>query len=148
MGRYLVEGGFIVGDGGSWVEGTSDICLRKMFKRALAKVNRRCEFVKITGEHPIFHCYFDFDSPPENQGGAGKYYPDYLIGIPVDGRLAGVICYNNLASRWADRGGYYGHIEERRENTRMLQFGVNLIVFALTQKGSITNRLMDTISVK
>ena len=125
-----------------------DISLRKMFKRALAKVNKRCQFVKITGEHPIYHCYFDFDSPPENQGGGSRYNPDYLIGIAVDDRLVGVICYCAIGRRWQDFGDSYGNIEGRINNTRALQFGVNLVVFALTQKGSITNRLMDTISVK
>jgi len=32
-----------------------------------------------------------------------------------------------------------------RDNRRRLQFGVNLLVFALTQEGSITNRVMDTV---
>jgi hypothetical protein len=31
------------------------------------------------------------------------------------------------------------------DNTRQLQFGVNLIVFALTQEGSITHRLMESV---
>jgi len=148
IGEYLVAGGFIVADGASTVDGSWDICMRRMFKGALAKVNRRCEFVKITGEHPIYHCYFDFDMPPGSSGTNGNSRPDYMAGIYVDGRLAGVITYNGLGWRWGDFGFAASSIFAEQDATRYFQFGVNLIVFALTQKGSITNRLMDTISVK
>jgi hypothetical protein len=33
-----------------------------------------------------------------------------------------------------------------KDPTRQLQFGVNLIVFALTQEGSITNQVMDSVN--
>jgi len=157
VGRYLVAGGFIVGDAAregkhanvrGAVGNEYDISLRRMFKEALAKVEKRCTFVRITGEHPLFHCFFDFDMPPECSGTNSDYNPNYLTGISVDDRLVGVIVYNGLGQRWADRGGTYFHMDERVDNTRLLQFGVNLIVFALTQKGSITNRLMDTISAE
>ena len=29
--------------------------------------------------------------------------------------------------------------------TRVLQFGINTVIFALTQEGSITNQVMDTV---
>jgi hypothetical protein len=30
-------------------------------------------------------------------------------------------------------------------NERLIQFGINTIIFALTQEGSITHRLLDSI---
>ena len=46
-----------------------------------------------------------------------------------------------FCSPWADwRPGVY-----ERDPTRQLQVGVNLLVFALTQEGSITHRVMDAV---
>ena len=69
---------------------------------------------------------------------------DYLIGVEVEGRLAAVISYQNLGIAWENIPVY----QDKKlylDNTRLLQFGINTIVFALTQEGSITNRVMESV---
>jgi hypothetical protein len=63
---------------------------------------------------------------------------DYLDGVFIEGRLLGICTCKNYWNLWW-KGAPQGH-------TRVLQFGVNIIIFALTQEGSITNRVMDTVS--
>ena len=71
---------------------------------------------------------------------------DYLEGLEVDGRLSVVISKKAYYGQWShagtDRfGGAYKYLDPERA----LQFGVNLIVFALTQEGSITHQVMDIV---
>jgi hypothetical protein len=57
---------------------------------------------------------------------------DYLEGIHLDGRLVSVVSMEDFTSTWT---------MDIQNKVRQIQFGVNLIVFALTQEGSITNRV-------
>ena len=74
-------------------------------------------------------------------GGRGVDAPyDYLEGVTIERRLVAIVSVKDLEGAWdwwPERAGI--------DNTRQLQFLVNLIVFALTQEGSITNRVMDTV---
>ena len=128
-----------------------DVNFRDIVRRALAKVGRPCEFYKITSDHPIFHCYFDFDVVPTAGRGAfaaGRgdlAQPEYLIGVDVDGRLAVVFSYVRIG--WGlDNADSLSRTEDAAcNNQRLIQFVINTIVFALTQEGSITHRVMETI---
>ena len=47
---------------------------------------------------------------------------------------------------WALQKGFIDNVwGERGLSIRALQFGVNMVVFALTQEGSITHRVMDSV---
>ena len=69
-----------------------------------------------------------------------------LEGVQTENRLVGAISNQAFANAWGDWNNpaattaYMG-----LDPTRPLQFGVNTIIFALTQEGSITHRLMATI---
>ncbi len=159
LGKYMEAGGFILADAGATVGGDVDGFIRLMIREALATVGRRARFRRLPGNHPIYHAYFDFDNPPRAMVGGPGYAPnsahhtvagegrnnvDYLVGVEVDGRLAAVISYQNLGFAWENLGdrnitAFY------LDNTRHLQFGINTIVFALTQEGSITNRVMGIV---
>jgi len=160
LGRYLTSGGFFVADfiphaaeNGSlhWVQ--IDISNREMFKKALATVGltfgRDWNFEKLPNSHPIYHCFFDFPNGPPVAGDflfiRGKTVPfDYLEGIVLDGRLVALVCrkwFTNPWGDWAQPSGYWGITDPER----VLQFGVNLIVFALTQEGSITRQVMKYV---
>ena len=69
----------------------------------------------------------------------------YLEGIVIDGRTVIIYSMKSMGTVW-HRG---LKVSERRSydsaGIRQLQFGVNLIVFALTQEGSITHRVMDEV---
>ena len=67
--------------------------------------------------------------------------PDYLTGVIIDGRLLGIMTKRNYSAPWDHWLTHYN-----MDNTRQLQFGVNIIIFALTQEGSITNQVMDSVS--
>ena len=66
------------------------------------------------------------------------------MGVELDGRLAVVLSYQSLGYGWENTPNRFT-TTEYRDNSRLLQFGINTIVFALTQEGSITNRVMQTV---
>ena len=155
LGKYLESGGFLLADAGIWVGGDTDAFIRQMIRDALATVGRDARFRRLPANHPIYHAFFDFDSPPKalvggpgygtsGTVGEGRNSVDYLIGVEVEGRLAAVISYQNLGIAWENIPVY----QDKKlylDNTRLLQFGINTIVFALTQEGSITNRVMESV---
>jgi hypothetical protein len=102
--------------------------------------------------HPIYHCYFDFDGPPAAADGAcihsnvtGVDIIDHLKGLIVDGRLVAILSKKGYYSPWADWGTHPGAAYDTMDPRRQLQFGVNVIIFALSQEGSITRQVMDTV---
>ena len=126
-----------------------------MFITSLATVDlihgRDWTFEKIPNDHPVYHCYFDFDGPPPahdclydgNSTPGGRVQAlSYLEGIFLDGYLVVIHSNKDLSDWWLNVIGSQG---VRADNTRQLQFGVNMIIYALTREGSITNRVMDRV---
>ena len=150
LGKYMAGGGFVFCDAGS-LDSQADVYLRQMINQSLAIVGRRAEFRRLPRDHPIYHCYFDFDRPPMRLGvvsstGEGRANADFMVGVELDGRLTAIIAYQALPFAWGSRPrmGVSAPGNEL-DPTRHLQFGVNIVVFALTQEGSITNRVMETV---
>jgi len=137
LGQYLRNGGFLVADNDrpELEYGPAEASLRDMFKQALG---RDARFVPIPNEHPLYHVFFDFDDgpPPGGEELAGGHFRSsvyYLEGIFLGDRLVAV---------YSDQG--YGAFWEREsENEPHLKLGVNMVVFALTQKGSIAQQQID-----
>jgi len=154
LGNYMAAGGFILVDAGQSIGSDLDSFARTMIKDALKTVGNRAQFRRIPSSHPLFHTFFDFDGPPKallggagiggGTSGEGRNNVDYLIGVHIDDRLAAVISYQNLGVA-CENLEYRNDKSKYSDNTRQLQFGVNTIVFALTQEGSITNRVMQTV---
>jgi hypothetical protein len=72
----------------------------------------------------------------------------FLEGVTIDRRLLAIISqmyYAHVWSTWGTVEGLPGTTGLNIDPSRNLQFGVNIIVFALTQEGSITRQLMDAI---
>ncbi len=67
-----------------------------------------------------------------------------MVGVEVEDRLAVVLSYQSLATSW-ENVPFRNIRKDFTDNSRFLQFGINAIVFALTQEGSITNRVMQTV---
>ena len=112
-----------------------------MFRDVLGKDAR---FQMLPFDHPVHHSFFDFnDGPPpggEVEGGAGgiSLPSPHLEGIFLEGRLVAV--YSDKA---------YGQIwQQEFENEPQLKMGLNLVVFALTQQGSIAQQQIDFYSQK
>ena len=150
LGKYLLSGGFLFAEGVPQGSGqyTPDTSLRQMMKDALelerVMFGKDWDFQKLPNSHSIYHCYFDFDGPPIGSDWH-DYWPfvPYLEGIELSSRLTVLLSDKNYAHPWADWG-VLPHYSNR-DPTRQLQFGVNSIVFALTQEGSVTHRLMESI---
>ncbi len=159
LGKYLAAGGFVYS---SAETGGRDVPMRDAYKEALESVGykhgRQWVIEKLKNEHPLYHSFFDFDghlagvdptrfhklSQSIYTGTSGNTVErkDYLEGIHVDGRLAVLIESKNYVSLW-QRHYFQDAWNPNPDDKRgYLQFGVNTIVLALTQEGSIAQRLM------
>jgi hypothetical protein len=154
LGQYLVIGGFLFADAGARLGAMMDKSLRLMIEDALEsqglKKGKAWAMQKLPNSHPLYHCYFDFpEGPPVGTEWCARVSPgnypggpyDYLEGVIVEGRLLAIMSMKWFASAWSNREAR----EDHQDPTRAHQFGVNVIVFALTQEGSITRRLMDSV---
>jgi hypothetical protein len=151
FGQYLVQGGFLFAEtlhhGAISSIGflPGEATIKRMVQDALEtqklSLGEDWGFEKLPNTHGLYHCYFDFDGPPVGNDYYSPAALSYLEGVTLGGRLFVVVGQKNYASSWVD----WPQADSRRDNTRQLQFAVNMIVFALTQEGSITHRLMESI---
>ena len=153
LGKYLTSGGFVFADThpmpSHYAGGLHGLVGN--IKGALETQGiREAAFQKLPNSHPLYHCYFDFNAPPPagDTHHSSYHKPDYLEGIELDGRLVAIFTIKGYWCPWA----YHGPTARVKaapysswDPGRAFQFGVNLIIFALTQEGSITHRLMDSI---
>ncbi len=101
---------------------------------------------RLPENHPVYTSFFDlsggvpFGYPPSlGQGKSGVRTWNYLRGHYIKGRLASVTP--------GDTGGWGWENDQRGgDSTRQLQLAVNIIIYALTQEGSITQRLMQMVN--
>lgn len=101
---------------------------------------------RLPEDHPVYTAFFDLSggmpfgySPSLGQGKSGVRTWNYLRGHYIKGRLASVTAGDTGGWGWQNdtRGG---------DSTRQLQLAVNIIIYALTQEGSITQRLMQMVN--
>ena len=106
--------------------------------------------MSIAPRYPIYHYYFDFDRAPDGFNaihGTAKVTlpsPQTIEAIIIDGRLWGILNMKNYMVPLLDV--YYPRSGAANRNyVRQLQFMINVVIFALTQEGSITNQVMDSV---
>jgi len=153
FGEYLRNGGFALIDNGTpqYEFGAAEASLRQMLRDSLGN---DAKFQPIPADHPLYHCFFDFDGPPQGsenqmvttdtaalQGYAARAMSMsnqvlYLEGIWLDERLVAVYSDKGYAIKWKDLS----------NNEPQLKIGVNFVVFALTQAGGIAQQKMDFFS--
>jgi len=155
FGDYLRKGGFAVLDNGRPEDeySAAEASLRQMLRNALGN---EAKFLPISNSHPLYHCFFDFDDgPPQGSevdisivsGLANMQFANfntftmskkvyYLEGITIDNRLVAIYSDKGYAIKWA----------ATTNNEPQLRIGVNMVVFALTQEGSISQQKMDVFS--
>ena len=151
LGKYLLSGGFFFSE--EWInvpdsyEGAKRAFVN-MFSGALGTqgygLGRDWAFEQVAAGHALFHCFYDFENVPAGYvWGTMSEYPEYLEsglwGATVGGRLVGTFEHKTLIEAWSGRPG------QERPQRRALEFGINTIVFALTQEGSITHRVMEEV---
>ncbi|MFC1538179.1 DUF4159 domain-containing protein [Candidatus Latescibacterota bacterium] len=155
FGEYLRSGGFAVLDNGNPTQefGAAEASLRQMLRDALGS---DAKFLPIPNSHPLYHCFEDFDEgPPQGSEVAQsvvlgkdigssyghKYYNMakqvlFLEGITINDRLVAIYSDKGYANKW----------EDTSNNEPQLRIGVNMVVYALTQEGSIAQQKMDFFS--
>jgi len=150
LGHYMLSGGFVFADTRygepRWRGGA--LSVNSSILQALSLRGFSLSFEKLPQSHPMYHCYFDFDIPP---GAGDTTSPErttckqftYLEGVNLETRLLAVFSRKGYYQPWAAWEGVMKSYNF--DNTRPLQFGINTIIFALTQEGSITHRLMDGV---
>jgi len=158
LGEYLRKGGFAVLDNGTptYEFGAAEASLKQMLRDALGS---DAKFLPIKNSHPLYHCFEDFDDgPPQGSevsdvtrvfttfvGGGTQQdmlkstIPKqvfYLEGIWINERLVAIYSDKGYAKKWAATS----------NNEPQLRMGVNMVVYALTQEGSIAQQKMEFFS--
>jgi len=96
---------------------------------------------RIPEDHPLFTAFFDIlggvpsgQYPGRNTKWDGPYA---LMGQYLRGRLIGV---------YASQGFGWDNYRHFGDTTRQMQMAVNIVIYALTQEGSMTQRLMQMVN--
>lgn len=126
-------------------------------------------FEPLTGEHPLFAAYYSLHrvptnywestySPPDHVGHSRHSpttadIPPYVEGVHLNGRLVAIYSRQNYRDFWYRRpeqnftnasdyvrsnfGDFAAH---KPSSDPAIRFGINVVVFALTQEGSLARR--------
>jgi len=146
LGKYLLGGGLAYVEPAYEGVNVGDIALRRMLRDALGsqdcKEGRDWTFQIMPKTHAAYHCYFDLDGPPKGHDRYRRYpgLKDHLEEIVIAKRTVCIYSNKDLEGAWCHDFPY-----NKVDNTVPHMFLVNLIVFALTQEGSITYRLMESV---
>ncbi len=164
LGKYLREGGFLfIDDAFAYEAGSFNRKARQLIKDALGF---DAVFERIPNNHPIYHSWEDFDGPPAgddnirpngmalaNPNPAQRLKPvperyKYLEGVFLNGRLAVVLSSKGYSRAWGDWLKNPSSFGGPQDNTRQLQLGLNIIVFAATQKGGIIEKNKQKVAAE
>jgi len=149
LGEYMRRGGFVFADNANaTVEfSQAEASLRQIFRAALGAQG---QFRPIPNSHPLYHTFYDFDGPPVGSELdvptiAEQWGVNYRILGQQSYRLEGVFLGDRLVALYSDKG-YVHKWAENYGNEPQLRFGINVVVFALTQEGSIAQQQIDYFS--
>ena len=162
LGRYLASGGFLYAEVTSsplhteWLSEVDLPALRRLVRDALTTAGklegRDWEFVRFSADHPVYHCYYEMDAPPLGYYEPLDGVPDYLEGIELHGRLAGIYSRKAYADAWAQSEGaadlagrpyeFLAAAAGIGEREAALRLAVNILVYALTREGSLAQQLV------
>ncbi len=120
LGKYLRQGGFLFAESQGCQQqcyASADPFLVQMKAYLKQILGQDARFFKIPKTHSLYHSFYNFDDGPPLASAL-----NYLEGIELNGRLAVVLSSLGLSRAW-----------QEGENSRSLQFGINLLIYALTQ---------------
>jgi hypothetical protein len=154
IGKYLRSGGFIfIDDGNAYQPGAFNITARQMLKDALGY---DAVFEKVPNSHPMYTVWENFNGPPSGDDmmryrkevrEVKEIYP-YVEAIFINGRMVALISNRGYNFAW----GYWKILPASMngpfDNTRQIQFGLNVIVYALTQRGGIVDQNRTKIATE
>ena len=150
FGEYLRNGGFAVLENGTPEKEMcpAEASLRQMLRDSLGN---DAVFLPIPSDHPLYHCFFDFDDGPPIGGELDR--DRYIRGDGIwEGKdqkqvyfLEGVWIKDRMVAIYSDKG-YARSWELDYENEPQLKMGVNMVVFALIQEGSIAHKEMEVFT--
>ena len=131
--KYFNNGGFMVLENSTPKHDFSmaEATLKKMVRDTIPNAR----FAIIPDNHPLYHCFFDFDDGPPygaEIGSFGQYISQqryYLEGVWYKNRLVAIYSNKGYIIKWS----------ENTNNEPQLRMGVNMLVFALTQEGGIAH---------
>ena len=144
LGEYLKNGGFLFAEDirhsdadegltnkNAGVQGTPfDRQFKALMKAPQVLGSDGSKWQKIPKTHALYSSFWDFpDGPPMGGASGGNVFDMEML--ELRGRVVCVFSDLNISWYWGDP------LSDARE--RGLQFGVNLIVFALTQPGGVAN---------
>ena len=139
LGEYLNNGGLLYAedikvssaDGGVFgagVEGTPfDRQFKALMRDPLVLGESGARWVRMPKGHPLYRSCFDFPDGPPMGAASGGNVTDLEM-LELRGRVAVIFSDLNISWYWGDT------LATSRD--RGLQFGVNLIVFAMTQRAA------------
>ena len=149
LGEYMRRGGFVFADNARPTAEYSqaEAALRKIFGDALGPDG---QLQRIPNTHPIYHTFYDFDGPPvgyELRVSGGRIDRGGLSAeiAQTSYSLQGVFLDDRLVAIYSDKG-YVHSWAENYGNEPQLRFGINVVIFALTQAGSIAQQQIDFFS--
>lgn len=146
LGYYLKNGGFLmVDDGNAYQPGAFNQSVRQLLRDALGY---EAVFERVPPSHELYHAFEDFSAPPSgddlvrydpNVRAVKEIYP-YVEAIFVNGRMVALVSNRGYCFAW----GYWKFIPSSAggpyDNQRQLQFGLNVIAYALGQRGGIVDQ--------
>jgi hypothetical protein len=149
--KYLRNGGFLfIDDGYATIRGPFNQKVRQLIEEALGY---DAEWEKIPNNHWLYHCWEDFAGPPPgedevrpNPNHDVKERYKYLEGVFLNGRLVVLLSSKGYCKAWGDWPRNPPSLGGPLDNTRQLQFGLNVVVFACTQKGGIIDRINQQLA--
>ncbi len=120
--QYLLRGGFL------WAD--DNYGMDKSFREEMKRLFPDNPLVELPHDHPIYHCYYDFESgPPKIHLHDGL--PAQGLGIYVDGRLIVYYTYQcDIGDGMESEGVHPEDSREKREAA--LRMGVNVVLYALS----------------
>lgn len=146
LARYLRSGGFLfIDDGLASADGPFTRSIKQLIKDALGY---DAVWERIPNNHPIYHVWKDFDGPPAGDDLARidtrrptREIYNYLEGIWLGGRLAVVLSNKGYTQAWGD----WPYTTPPIDNTRQLQMGLNILIFAMNQPGGIVSKNKEKV---
>ncbi len=163
LGQYLASGGFVFA---SELLQFTDVLFEDALETQGLRRSRHWNRVVLQNDHPVYHTFFDFDGPPGGnipgetnksvygfvkrgssgavRGGVrGTLFPvNYFV--RDNGHVMAILEAKGYAKFWTRYSHDSGWNFRPMDFRGMLMFGVNTVVFALTQEGSLAQRAVAT----
>lgn len=148
--RYLLEGGFLMD-----LDLGFDIYREGLEKYGGLVWGRDAWTERLADDHPIYTAFFKLQGgvPQTGLPTVNRGRPEHMQGLFVNGRLAGVQFAlreppidTDLAARLSRREPDEEEVNlrnERPDDFRRRQMAVNVVVYALTQEGSLARKIME-----